>query len=262
MEYSKIQFEKAGDVAIVRLNAPEVLNAVDMQMVEELHHVLDTVGNTARALLLTSVGRAFCAGANLSGDLGTVAEDGLPDAGAALETSVNPLMVKLSQLPIPFVTAVRGAAAGVGCSFALSADMIIASENAYFLQAFARIGLVPDGGSSWLLTRAIGRVRAMEVMLLGERLPAEKALEWGLINRVTRDQDLDQAALDLAAALAAGPTRSLGLIRKAGWAAAEQDWQQALATERRLQREAGRTGDHQEGVAAFIEKRQARFTGA
>lgn len=262
MEYSKIQFEKSGDVAIVRLNAPEVLNAVDTQMVEELHHVVDTVGGTARALLLTSVGRAFCAGANLSGDLGTVAEDGLPDAGAALETSINPLMVKLSQLPIPFVTAVRGAAAGVGCSFALSADMIIASENAYFLQAFARIGLVPDGGSSWLLTRAIGRVRAMEMMLLGERLPAEKALQWGLINRVTRDEELDQTALDVATALAAGPTRSLGMIREAAWAAADQDWQQALATERRLQREAGRTGDHQEGVTAFMEKRQARFTGA
>lgn len=262
MEYKRIQLEKSGDVAIIRLNDPEVLNAVDTTMVEELHHAIDEAGRTARALLLSSVGRAFCAGANLSGDLGTVAEDGLPDAGAVLETSINPLMVKLSKLPIPFISAVRGAAAGVGCSFALSADLIVASESAYFLQAFARIGLVPDGGSSWLLMRAIGRVRAMEMMLLGERLPAARALEWGLINHLTTDEDLEKTALDLATRLAAGPTRSIGMIREAAWSAADQDWQQALATERRLQREAGRTGDHQEGVAAFIEKRQARFTGA
>lgn len=262
MEYKKIQLERYGDVAIIRLNDPEVLNAVDNTMVDELHHAVNEASRTARALLLTSVGRAFCAGANLSGGLDADAEDGLPDLGSVLETTINPLMVKLSKLPIPFITAVRGAAAGVGCSFALSADLIVASESAYFLQAFARIGLVPDGGSSWLLSRAIGRVRAMEMMLLGERLPAAQALEWGLINRVTSDEDLEKTALELATKLAAGPTRSIGMIREVAWSAADQDWQQALATERRLQREAGRTGDHQEGVAAFMEKRQARFTGA
>lgn len=262
MEYSKILFEIADKVAIIRLNDPSVLNAIDLRMTEELHHAVDAAAASARALLLMGTGRAFCAGANLTGDLGAVANDGLPDAGAVLETTINPLMIKISQLPIPFVTAVHGAAAGVGCSFALSGDIIVASESAYFLQAFARIGLVPDGGSSWLLARAIGRPRAMEMMLLGEKLPAAKAFEWGLINRLVGDTELEEAAVDVAKTLANGPTRSLGMIREAAWSAVDQDWTDALATERRLQKQAGRTGDHAEGVAAFMEKRQARFTGA
>lgn len=260
MEYTKILYEQAGDVAIVRLNAPEVLNAVDERMMEELDHAVDRAASTARALLLTGTGRAFCAGANLSG--GTPAdEEALPDLGATLETVINPLMVKFSRLPIPFLTAVRGAAAGVGCSLALAADIIVASESAYFLQAFAKIGLVPDGGSTWLLNRAVGRARAMEMMLLADRLPAARALEWGLINRVTDEEGLEATALKLATTLAAGPTRSLAMIREAAWAATDQSWQDALATERRLQREAGRTADHKEGVAAFMEGRPAQFTG-
>lgn len=261
MEYNKIQFEMCGDVAIIRLNNPEVLNALNVPMVEELHHAVVEAGQSARALLLTSVGRAFCAGADLSEELGEVGEDGLPDVGMLLESSINPLMLELSRLPIPFVTAVRGAAAGVGCPLGLAGDLIVASESAYFLQAFSRIGLVPDGGSTWLLMRALGRPRAMEMMLLGERLPAARALEWGLINRLTSEEQLEEVALGLATGLAAGPTRSLAMIREAAWAAADQDWQQTLATERRLQRAAGRTADYQEGVAAFMEKRAARFTG-
>ena len=261
MDYVKILFERAGDVAIIRLNNPDVLNALDLQMSQELDHALDEAVRSARAIVLTGAGRAFCAGANLSGGLGVQSDDGPPDTGAVLERYINPLMVKISRLPIPFVTAVRGAAAGVGCSLALCADLIVASDTAYFLQAFARIGLVPDGGSSWLLMRAIGRPRAMEMMLLGERLPAAKALEWGLVNRIVADDELDATVLDLATRLAAGPTRSLGLIREVAWTAADQDWERALATECRLQREAGRTRDHQEGVAAFQEKRAARFTG-
>lgn len=260
MEYTKILYEQAGDVAIVRLNAPEVLNAVDERMMEELDHAVDWAASTARALLLTGTGRAFCAGANLAG--GTPADtDALPDLGATLETVINPLMVKFSGLPIPFLTAVRGAAAGVGCSLALAADIIVASESAYFLQAFAKIGLVPDGGSTWLLNRAVGRARAMEMMLLADRLPAARALEWGLINRVTDEEGLEATALNLATTLAAGPTRSLAMIRQAAWAATDQSWQDALATERRLQREAGRTADHKEGVAAFMEGRPPQFTG-
>jgi 2-(1,2-epoxy-1,2-dihydrophenyl)acetyl-CoA isomerase len=170
-------------------------------------------------------------------------------------------MTRLRNLPIPWISAVRGAAAGVGCSLALAGDLVVASETAYFLQAFARIGLVPDGGSSYLLTRSIGRARAMEMMMLGDRISAAKALEWGLISRVTPDSDLDTAAYELAARLAKGPTKTLGLIRKLGWTAVEADWPTALKTERELQQIAGQTPDCKEAIAAFREKRPARFTG-
>ena len=184
------------------------------------------------------------------------------DAGAALEHHINPLIRTLRDLPIPWIAAVQGAAAGVGASLALSADLIIAGESAYFLQAFRRIGLVPDGGATWLLSQAVGRVRAMELMLLGEKLPADKARAWGLINRVVPDDDLQATALALAAELAAGPTLSLGLIRRAAWAATSTDLEAALTLERSLQTKAGHTADFAEGVKAFLEKRQAQFSGA
>jgi 2-(1,2-epoxy-1,2-dihydrophenyl)acetyl-CoA isomerase len=171
-------------------------------------------------------------------------------------------MRALRDLPIPWISAVHGAAAGVGASIALAADLIVAGESAYFLQAFRRIGLVPDGGATWLLAQSAGRVRAMELMLLGDRLPAPRALEWGLINRVVADDLLQDAALALAQELASGPTRALALIRQAAWAATASDLDTALATERKLQTEAGRSADFQEGVRAFLEKRPARFTGA
>jgi 2-(1,2-epoxy-1,2-dihydrophenyl)acetyl-CoA isomerase len=139
--------------------------------------------------------------------------------------------------------------------------LVVASETAYFLQAFARIALVPDGGSSYLLARTIGRARAMEMMLLGDRVSAAKALDWGLISRVTPDGDLETAALELAERLANGPTKTFGLIRKLGWAAVDADWPTALKTERQLQQIAGRTPDCKEAIAAFREKRAARFTG-
>ena len=171
-------------------------------------------------------------------------------------------MRTLRDLPIPWISAVQGAAAGVGASIALSADLIVAGENAYFLQAFRRIGLVPDGGATWLLSQAVGRVRAMELMLLGEKLPADKARAWGLINRVVPDDQIQSTALALASDLAAGPTRALGMIRQAAWAATSSDLDTALQTERTLQTQAGQTADFAEGVRAFFEKRPARFTGA
>jgi 2-(1,2-epoxy-1,2-dihydrophenyl)acetyl-CoA isomerase len=155
---------------------------------------------------------------------------------------------------------VRGAAAGIGCSIALMGDIIIASENAYFLQAFAGIGLVPDGGAAFLLTRAIGRTRAMELMLLGERLPVGTALDWGLVNRVVADAELDEAALAMARRLAAGPA-ALATIRRATWAALELDFAGQLAAEVRDQSAMGETADFREGVTAFAMKRAPRFTG-
>ncbi|MFT3725655.1 MAG: enoyl-CoA hydratase/isomerase [Hyphomonadaceae bacterium] len=262
MAYSTIELEREGDVAIIRLNDPATLNAVTLKTIEEIDSALNEITGSARAMVMTGAGRAFCSGANLTGGMGVGQAEGPPDAGRVLESHINPLMLRLRDLPMPWVSAVKGSAAGVGCSFALAADMIVVGESAFFLQAFARIGLVPDGGSSWLLTRAVGRARAMEMMLLGERIPAQKAFEWGMVNRLVPDDQLMSAATDIAKALAAGPTKSLAMIRRMTWSASDATFEDAMATERNNQREAGRTQDHREGVAAFIGKRPARFTGA
>jgi 2-(1,2-epoxy-1,2-dihydrophenyl)acetyl-CoA isomerase len=257
---TNLDVEHDNDVAIIRLNDPATLNALTMDLVDTLHDAVRHAATSARALLLCGAGRSFCSGANLTAS--GPSNSGPRDAGAALEHHINPLMLTLRDLPIPWISAVQGAAAGVGASLALAADIIIAGENAYFLQAFRRIGLIPDGGATWLLTQAVGRVRAMELMLLGEKLPADKARAWGLINRVVPDAELQSTALAMATDLAAGPTRALGLIRRAAWTAASSDLDHALHTERTLQTEAGHTADFAEGVRAFFEKRPARFTGA
>lgn len=262
MAYSKIELERDGGVAIIRLNDPATLNAVTIQTIEEIGAALDEITGSARAMILTGAGRGFCSGANLTSGMGVGQTDGPPDGGRVLETHINPLMLRLRDLSIPWISAVKGSAAGVGCSFALAADIVVAGESAFFLQAFARIGLVPDGGSSWLLSRAIGRQRAMEMMLLGERIPAAKAFEWGMVNRLVADDDLMPTALTLAKQLATGPTRSLAMIRRMAWSASDASFEEAMQTERNNQREAGRTADHREGVMAFIQKRPANFTGA
>ncbi len=256
----KIEVERWGAVTILRLNDPKVLNAVTTQMVEELDQAIDSTMAGTRAFILTGAGRAFCSGANLTAPE-EVPAGGEPDAGATLESHANPLMLRLRTLPVPWITAVRGPAAGMGCSLALAADFVLASETAYFLQAFIRIGLIPDCGSSFMLARGISRVRAMEMMMLGDRVPAQQAFEWGLINRVVADQELDATALDLARRLAAGPTRSYGLIRSLIWDALEASYEATLRCERELQREAGLTRDAGEGRAAFIEKRTPDFLG-
>jgi 2-(1,2-epoxy-1,2-dihydrophenyl)acetyl-CoA isomerase len=258
MAFSKIRFDIADGVATLRLNDPARLNAVSAEMVEELRTVIEGVARSARAMVLAGSDKAFCSGANLAGGrLEAIGPD--LDMGAGLERSINPLMLALRDLEIPWIAAVKGAAAGVGASLALAADLIVAGESAYFLQAFRRVGLVPDGGSTYLLTRAVGRPRAMEMMLLGEKVPARQALDWGMINRVTPDGEVEDTAFALARTLAAGPRRALGLIRRAAWIATDTDFGTALKTEREFQREAGRDPDFREGVQAFLEKRPARF---
>ncbi len=191
MEFERTKLDIDGPVGIVTLNHPEVMNAVSAEMLGGLMKALDQIEdpkNGVRCMLMTGAGRGFCAGANLQPSGG--GPSGSRDAGSVLETQYHPFLRRLRELPIPFVTAVNGAAAGVGMSFALMGDLVLCGRSAYFLQAFRRIGLIPDGGSTWILPRLIGKARAMELSLLGEKLPAEKALEWGLINRVFDDAEL------------------------------------------------------------------------
>jgi len=210
-----------------------------------------------RAIVLTGEGRGFCSGANLQpGGRG----EGVRNAGSALERVYNPLVTLVREMETPLVTAVNGAAAGVGCSLALLGDLIVAGESAYFLQAFRRIGLVPDGGSTYLLPRMVGRARAMEMAMLGERVPARQALEWGLINRCVDDAALMPTALALAEELASGPA-SLGLTRQLIWGSLDAGWSEQLHREAAAQSKAGRTEDFGEGVAAFLQKRKAEFKG-
>ncbi|MDE2011356.1 MAG: enoyl-CoA hydratase/isomerase [Alphaproteobacteria bacterium] len=260
-------FERAhvvahGTVAVLTLNHPETLNAASVGMVggltEALRHVSDPQSGF-RALVITGEGRGFCSGANLA-DADPSAVDAR-DTGNALETAYHPLLRRLRDLNMPIVTAVNGAAAGIGMSIALMGDIIIATRSAYFLQAFARIGLVPDGGSTWLLPRLIGLARARELSLLAEKLPAQTALEWGLINRVCDDATLIDDALALARRLADGPTATLAMIRQLYRDSPNNSYEVQIDLERQMQQRAGRTEDFIEGVTAFLQKRPAKFRG-
>jgi 2-(1,2-epoxy-1,2-dihydrophenyl)acetyl-CoA isomerase len=256
--YRHIRLEQSpAAVATVTIARPDRLNALSAQTVDELRSAVGEAERSgARCLLLTGEGRGFSSGADLASG------GGLPeDAGAALEKHFNPLVEALFALPIPVVAAVNGPCAGAGCSLALAADIVIAGRSAYFLQAFVNIGLIPDAGATWLLPRLAGRARAIEMMMLGERVPAEQALAWGMISRVVEDEELEAESVALATRLAQGPTVALGLIRRLAREAAHLPLSEALAAERAAQREAGRTEDFQGAVAAFLQKRQARFEG-
>ena len=258
MSFEHVRLETSpAAVATITLTRPETLNAMSAQTVDELRAAVEQVSRSnARCLLITGEGRGFSSGADL------VSGGGLPDdAGAALEKHFNPLIEALFDLAIPVVTAVNGPAAGAGCSLALCADIVIAARSAYFLQAFINIGLIPDAGATWLLPRLAGRARAMEMMLLGERVSAEQARDWGLISRVVEDEYLASEAVSLATNLAQGPTVALGLVRKLARDSEQLSLTDALAAERAAQREAGRTEDFKAAVMAFLQKHQARFAG-
>ncbi len=252
-----IQIENAGAVSTLRLHDPATMNALTPQMARDLHAALKDEATRARAIVLAGGERAFSTGANLKAAV--PADLAGFDVGRTLQEDYNPLMLTIRDLPVPLISAVRGAAAGVGASLALACDIIVAGRGAYFLEAFARIGLIPDGGATWLLNRAVGRVRAMEMMLLAEKIPAPQAHDWGLVTRLVEDETVEAEAMALAERLAAGPSRSYALIRQAAWRAADADFAQALEVERALQKQAGETPDFAEGLAAFQEKRPARF---
>ncbi len=263
MAYKHVTLDYDGPVAILKLDHQEVMNAVSIDMLGELTDALDAIDEKraeVRCLVLTGAGRAFCTGANLQGR-GGPKPGGRSNAGAALETAFHPFLRRLRNLHCPIVTSVNGPAAGAGMSFALMGDMILCARSAYFLQAFRRIGLVPDCGSTWLLPRVIGKARSIELSLLGEKLPAEKALEWGLVNRVFDDAALWDETMKMARDLANGPTIALSLIRKLYWDSPENSFEQQINLEFESQRIAGATEDFREGVTAFLEKRPAAFKG-
>ncbi len=260
MTYETIRLDIADQIATITLNRPERLNAMPPQMADEISAALDQLGG-ARVALITGEGRAFCSGADLAARGEVAAASSGQGAYAALTKSYNPLMLKLAKLDVPIITAVNGPAAGVGCSLALASDFAIASRSAYFLQAFVNIGLVPDGGASWMLARLVGKARATEMMLLGEKIPAEKAADWGLIYKCVEDADLITEAKALAARLANGPTVALGIMRQNLVKALDIDYASALLQEAEGQRIAGDSADAREGGIAFMQKRKAEFKG-
>jgi 2-(1,2-epoxy-1,2-dihydrophenyl)acetyl-CoA isomerase len=257
-EQQSVLYDLADDVATIRLNRPDRLNALTPELLTSLRETLDrAVADGARAVLLTGEGRAFCSGADLA------AEGALqPDLSISLRTYYNPLAETFAALPIPVVTAINGPAAGAGASIALSGDIVVAARSSYLLLAFANIGLVPDAGATWLVAKGAGRAKALEMALLGERLSADDALASGLVTRVVDDAELMPTAQQLARKLAAMPTVALGLIRKQVAAALTSDLATTLELEADNQRKAGHTGDFAEGVKAFVEKRKPVFRGA
>ena len=259
-EYETILTEKRGDVMVVTLNRPDRLNAAPPQMADDLAVALRNLDG-ARCVLITGQGRAFCSGADLQARGGASPVKGGDVSHMALSRHYNPTMLLLSELDVPVVTAVNGPAAGVGCSLALCGDFVVAARSAYFLQAFVNIGLVPDGGSTWILARSIGKARATQMMMLGERISAEQAESWGLIYKAVEDAALMDEAMALANRLAAGPTLALGSMRRTIKLALDGSFEQVLAAEAAGQRIAGGSADAREGGMSFLEKRKPAFSG-
>lgn len=254
-----VRYELQAGVARISLAAPTRLNALTPAMAAQLIAFCDRAEREARAVLLSGDGRAFCAGVDLSDASATPGPE--VDGGLILEAHYNPMVRRLRELTVPLVVQVQGAAAGLGMALSLSGDIIVAGEGAYFLAPYARIGLLPDGGVSAMLARSIGRIRALQVLLLAEKLPASRALDWGLVTEVVPDADLAQRALALAVRLAEGPTIALGGIRRLCWSSGEVGLGEVLDLERRLQATIPATEDCQEGNLAFLEKRPPRFVG-
>lgn len=258
-----VQVERRGAVTTITLNRPEAMNAANVELRDELRRAVQETAadDSTRAVVLTGNGRAFCSGADLKSGFEADA-DGFPAVGPALRQHFHPIIEGLRTMPKPVISAVNGPAVGIGLSFALAGDLVLSAESAYFLLGFVNIGLVPDGGSSFLIPERIGFARATEMAMLGEKVPARQALEWGLINRVVADDELQASAQELADRMAAGPTRSYaGSKRQLNhWSFAR--FLDQLELEATVQTEVARSSDFIEGVTAFVEKRAPRFTGS
>ena len=259
MSFSKVRLEREGDVAVLTLDDPATRNALSWAMADEIAEALDQLEN-ARALVLTGAGKGFCSGGDLmmggkeALNLGEIVEKGLSE-------SVNPMLTKLARLEIPVVSAINGAAAGAGAPLALSADFVLAGESAFFYFAFPNVGFALDAGASWLMPRLVGPARAMEALMLAERIPAAKALEWGMIHKVVPDEALMESAMALAARLASGPTVAYGQIRQAVRAAQASTYEEALGREAEAQRISCSADDCGNAVRAFLAKQQPVFEG-
>jgi 2-(1,2-epoxy-1,2-dihydrophenyl)acetyl-CoA isomerase len=261
--YETIIWEQHGAVGRLTLNRPESLNAWTDAFGRELRQIIerDAAADDVRAVLITGAGRGFSSGADLKAGF-EPAEDGMPDIKTELHDVYHPAIAGVRRLQKPVVAAVNGPAVGIGCSLALACDLIIAAESAFFGLAFVNIGLMPDGGSTAFVPPAVGRARAFQMALLGERVPAPQALEWGLVNWVYPDDQLMSEADALVQRLAAGPTRSYAASKRALNQFIYGDLDGQLALEAELQHALGRTKDFFEGAAAFVEKRAPAFTGA
>ncbi len=261
MNFQCILFSLDAGIARITLNRPDRLNSFNIDMHLELREALArTREGGARVLLLTGAGRGFCAGQDLSER--NVAPDAEPvDLGHTIETWYRPLILGLRALEMPVVCAVNGVAAGAGASIALASDFVLAARSASFIQAFGKLGLVPDAGGTWALPRLVGNARAMGLAMLGEKLSAEQAESWGLIWKCVDDDKLAAEAEKLAVHFSTAPTRGLARTKQAIYASGGNTLEQQLDLERDYQRELGFGADYREGVAAFMEKRPARFTG-
>ena len=270
MSYETIVFEVDGGIARLTLNRPDKLNSFNVQMHGEVREALATVvSRGARVLVLSGAGRGFCAGQDLSdravlpaaaNSTGSADSAGV-DLGESLENRYNPLVRTLHDLPMPVIAAVNGVAAGAGANIALACDIVIAARSASFVQAFSKLGLLPDSGGTWILPRLVGDARAMGLTLLGNKLPAEQAAAWGMIWQCVEDAELAGTVDALARQFAVAPTRGLAATKAALRRSWRHSFSEQLDIERDMQRDLGRTSDYVEGVAAFTEKRAPRFTG-
>jgi 2-(1,2-epoxy-1,2-dihydrophenyl)acetyl-CoA isomerase len=263
LELETVDLNVVDRVAWLTLNRPEALNAWTRRLGSDLHAALDGAAEDpeVRAVVVTGAGRAFSSGADLKGGV-ELTEEGKPYVLGALREVYNPLLLRTRTFPKPVIAAVNGAAVGIGCSLALACDLIVAAESAYFLLAFVNIGLALDGGASATLARRVGHARAAEIALLGERIGAAKALDWGLVNRVVPDGDLAATAGELAARLADGPPGAHATIKRTLNETMYADFADALENEAVLQQARAESADFMEGVAAFLQKRPAEFTGS
>jgi 2-(1,2-epoxy-1,2-dihydrophenyl)acetyl-CoA isomerase len=262
MTYESIQFSIDSGIAVLTLNRPDRLNSFTQAMHLEVRDALEKlqVDKSARVLLLTGAGRGFCAGQDLND---RAVEPGAPgvDLGESVEKFYAPLVLTLKNLPMPVICAVNGVAAGAGANLALACDIVLAAKSASFIEAFCKLGLIPDTGGTWHLPRLVGPARAMGLALLGDKLTAEKAEQWGLIWRAVEDEDLMNEAMALAKHFSTAPTKGLAFTKKAMQASYANTLPEQLKLEGEMMRELGYSHDYREGVAAFIAKRAPQFKG-
>ncbi|BCZ13968.1 2-(1,2-epoxy-1,2-dihydrophenyl)acetyl-CoA isomerase PaaG [Acinetobacter baumannii] len=262
MDYQNIIAEEKNGVGYLTFNRPKALNSFNVDMHREVAEVLNlwTKNPDVRCVVISGEGRGFCAGQDL-GDRVVDPNAEAPDLGYSIETYYNPLIKTIVNMPKPVICAVNGVAAGAGANIALACDLVIAAKSANFVQAFCRLGLVPDSAGTWFLPRAVGHARAMGLALLGDKLPAETAKEWGMIWDVVEDAELKTKVTELAERLAKQPTFGLSLIKKAIHQSSNNTFDEQMVLERDLQRIAGRSEDYREGVQAFMNKREPNFKG-